>query len=194
VVVVKNQSFLKEIAIGDRISINTDEIKDDFEFEFSYFSFRKEKREGGFDIHLKEFGHYSQSEIPIITKADIKGCEELFLKDDARYFMFTTWTARTTSLAIIKPVLNGHKKVKTFFSFINPSDKRLFLLKMGFQSVITLAIAFLLFPFREAVVEAWGEFILLTVAFLAFFASGFRKLCYIFSTIFWKSYAPPANQ
>lgn len=168
--------------------IGTEEIGDDFEFEFSYFSFRKEKHSGEFDIKLKEFGHYSESEIPITTKVNVKGCENLFLKDDSRYFLFTSWTSRTTSLEVIKPVFEGYKKRKKLFRFRSPSDKRLFLVRMAVQSVITLAIAALFFIAPPSgALERWGEYIFPIVVFMCFFASGFRKLCYLFAAMSWKS-------
>ena len=188
VVIVKNRSFLKEIAIGDSVSINKEEIRDDFEFEFSYFSFKRETHRGQFDIRLKEFGHYSESEIPITTKTNVEGCEKLFLRDDTRYFLFTSWTSRTTSLIVIKAVWEGSKKNKNFLFFTNPSDKRLFLIRMVFQSIITLAITILLFQnILSFSPETWREYIFPIVVALSFFASGFRKLCYFFAAIFWKS-------
>ncbi len=184
--VVKNRNFSKEIAIGELVYVDADEIDNDFEFEFSYFSFRKERHKGEFDIKLKEFGHYSESEIPITTKTNVHGCEELYLQDNTRYFIFTTWTSRTTKLVVIKPVSKEFTKNKSVFFFTDPSDKRSFLLRMAFQSIITLAIATMLFPFWGAINKTWKGYIFPVLVFMAFFVSGFRKLCYFFATMFWK--------
>ena len=62
---------------------------------------------------MKEFGYYSETEIPIVTKANVKGCDKIILKNDQRDFIFI---GNTATLLVIKPISKQLRKQKSVFS------------------------------------------------------------------------------
>lgn len=191
VVCVKNGHFQKEIAIGDSVRIFDEEIAGDYDFAFSFFSLKKEKRHSevktgrglrGLDIWLE-----TESNIPLTVKANAEGCERLTLREKESSFFFMYWKFRITNLVRAVAVAEDGKKRRGAASFCGASDRRRFLCRMAVEGMITLAVAiFWLFSlWKDGAADA-GDFFFGSVG-VCFLLSALRKLAYFFLAFRWKT-------
>ena len=190
VVVVKNQNFAKEIAIGDEVVLNNQEIKEDYNFEFSFFSFKKAKNSVDIDIKHVIKGTMlvieTESDIPVITKTNVENCEKIILNESSNTFLFLYWKFRTTNLKRIVPQNYKKTKLRKIFSFYNLSDKKTFLRRVAIEGVITLFVSILLFERLVMTSESWTAWLIYAIVTMCFFTSAIRKLLYYFFARLWK--------
>lgn len=189
VVVVRNNGFIKEIAIGEVVTINTNEINGDYNFEFSFFSFRKEQYTSGVEIKHAIKGvallRESQSDIPLITKTNVEHCEKIVLNEISNTFLFMYWTFRITNLKRIDPEIDKLKTRRKCFSFYNCTDKKKFLKRTAIEGVITLFISIILFITMYMTSENWTDRLIYLIPTACFFTSAVRKLLFSFFARRW---------
>lgn len=192
VVVVTNGHFSKEIAIGEDINISSEEISENYDFKFSFFSLKEEKSSSelkaerglrGIDVWLE-----TESNIPLITKTNVKNCEKITLWERSNTFLFMYWKIRVTNLKSIA-VKSDTKKNNIFYFFSHPSDKMCFLHRMIMEGLVTLLLSALLFIGVQNITD--------TLVFggisACFLASAIRKLVYMFKAMRWKPNKIPEN-
>ncbi len=196
VVVVTNGCFSKEIAIGEDINISREEISGNYDFEFSFFSLKKEKSSSelkakrglrGLDIWLE-----TESNIPLITKTNVKNCEKITLSERSNTFLFMYCKIRITNLKSIA-VKSDTKRNSSFYFFSHPSDKMCFLRRMIVEGLVTLLLSALLFIGVYAIRQNITDTLVFGSISACFLASAIRKLVYMFKAMRWKNNKIPEN-
>ena len=189
VVVVKNQNFTKEIAIGNEVILNNQEINGQYNFEFSFFSFKKAKHSRYMDVERVIKGVVlvleTESDIPVITKTNVENCQKIVLNEISNTFLFMYWKLRITNLKRIVPKTPNITKQRKFFSFYNSFDKKTFLKRAAMEGVITLSVSLLLLVAMFMTSESWTDWLIYAILTTCFFTSAIRKLLYYFFARRW---------
>ena len=189
VVVVKNRNFTKEIAIGNEVILNNQEINGDYNFEFSFFSFKKARHSRYMDIERGIKGVVlvckTESDIPVITKTNVENCQKIVLNEISNTFLFMYWKLRITNLKRIVLKTYNITKQRKFFSFYNSFDKKTFLKRAATEGIITLSVCILLFAIMFMTSEIWTDWLIYAILIMCFFTSAIRKLLYYFFARRW---------
>lgn len=181
VVSFKSEHCSGEIAIGDSVRVSDEQILEDDTFEFSFFSLKKEKRASelkaergikGLDIWVE-----TESNLPLITKTSVKGCESLTLCERENTFFLMYWRFRITNLKSVAVTADG-KRQKSSYAFCHLADKRCFLRRMTVEGSLALLISILIGwnVWGASFSDAW---IAMGIG-AGFLASAVRKLIYLF--------------
>ena len=183
VIVVSNMFFTMEIPALQSITISEDDINNDPQFEFSFFSKKKKQTENEFYTERTwgnryGIGFHSCTAIPIRTVVDIGDSTEIIVKDDSIEFHFLTLIFKTISL---RKLSVENYKGKQNLLFVNGNERRYFLkwlLVELFVAFFLLLITTLVTVF--ALVNWWGWFesISLSAITVFFIYSYFRKFYY----------------
>ena len=183
VIVVSNNYFNAEIPAFQSITISEDDINNDSQFEFGFFSKKKKQTENEFYTERTLGNRYgigfrSCTSIPMRTVVNVGNSTEIIVKDDSIEFHFLTLIFKTISLR--KLSLENYKEKQNLL-FVNDSEKRYFLKWLFIELLITFFLLLIMIPISViALVNWWGWFecVLLCCATIFFVYSYCRKIYY----------------
>lgn len=189
VIVLENKHFSREIPIEKEIHISPEEFANDRDVEISFFSFKKEKHVSeakierglrGIDMWLE-----TESDIPLITKANIEGCQRITLYERSNSFLFMYWKFRITNLKSIVIKSESTKKQHSLYSFHNKSDRKKFLTRTTVEASITMLIAIAFFITMCTASHVLSDILIYAGIGACFLASAVRKILYLFKAKSW---------
>lgn len=183
VIVVSNMFFAMEIPALQSITISEDDINNDPQLEFSFFSKKKKQTENEFYTERTFGNRYgigfrSCTVIPMRTVVDIGDTTEIIVKDDSIEFHFLTLIFKKISLSKLSV---ENYKGKQNLLFVNNSEKLYFLRWLFIELLITFFSLLIMIPISViALVNWWGWFdcVLLCCATIFCVYSFFRKFYY----------------
>ena len=189
VVAFKNKYFNKEIAIGDTMEISNETHLGDYDWEFSFFSFRGEKSstELKFERGIKGYDLFFETEscIPLITNANVEGYEELTLSEYSVNFMFLYWKYRITHLRSVAVHSAENRLPQTDYAFYSKSDKVSFILRAAVEGIayMLLAVVFAAMFIRG---ENMTDYLILLMIGACFLTSAIRRIIYLIRAKRWR--------
>ena len=161
----------------------------DYYLNFSFFSLKGEKSatELKFERGIKGFNLYfeTESDIPLITGANVEGCEEVTLTECSNSFSFMYWKFRITNLRSIAVQSNIQRNHRTFRSFCNKSDKVRFLLRAAIEGSVYMLLAYI-FVHMFIIGENMTDDLIWLGIGVCFLTSAVRRIIYLIRAKRWR--------
>lgn len=187
VITVGNRHFTKEMAIADTVTVADEDFDCDDTLSVRYFSLKNTKTENKAEI-VRDLDRSlvlwfsSSSKIPLQTEINIKDSSTVVLTTQTVSFhlCMTLWIKKLR----LQRIVAEKDKLPHTFSFVDPTDRKRFFIKMCLELVILCPVALLLLlmlPFSYvSFAESWGvlEYTLLHAIALLSTYSCVRKLVF----------------